>query len=243
MDLGALLCSLRQMLDDETQPYLWSDPTLTRFLNNAVREACIRARLLKDDAVSLPALCVLPVTAGESRLTYDKHILVVRSGILRHVSPSGSPPPCPPRHLEHHKLRALTADSMDRQEPYWDSREDLSNSAPRYMVMDLAQKTIRLWPTPQINAELHLRVWRMPLEADRMKAPSDCPLIELPDPEELRHWAAHEAYLIKDAETFDPTRSASELSLFEQRFGTRPTLHDMARWADSPPRVRHAHMF
>jgi len=74
-------------------------------------------------------------------------------------------------------------------------------------------------------------------------ADSDEPVIALPDPEELCHWAAYECYMVKDAETLDAAAAATELALFEQRFGSRPSLHDMARWADSPPRVRHAHLF
>lgn len=226
MNLGELRASLREMLDDATPKYLWSNDTLDRFLNNAVREVCIRARLLKDDADSQPKLCVLNFDAGQSRIKHAPEILVVRSGTI-----DG----------QCHKLWALTAESLDRREPGWDVTGEVGT--PRYLVMDLAQKVLRLFPTPDVAGVLRLRVWRVPLDSERMAGEKKDPVVVLPDPEELRHWAAHEAYLIKDSETFDPSRSADHLALFEQRFGTRPSLHEMARWADSPPRVRYARMF
>ena len=226
MNLGELRASLREMLNDVAEPQLWPDDTLNRYLNNAVREACIRARLLKDDADSLPTLCQLNFDAGQTRIKHAKEILVVRSGAI-----DG----------QCGQLWAMTAESLDRREPGWDSSGEIG--PPRYVVMDLAQKTLRLFPTPDVAGVLRLRVWRVPLDKELMARNDAVPVIALPDPEELRHWAAHEAYLVKDPDANDDRRSANHLGLFEQRFGARPSLHEMARWADSPPRVRHAHMF
>lgn len=226
MRLDELRASLREMLNDITEPQLWTDDTLDRYLNNAVREACIRARLLKEDADSLPELCEINFDAGQARIKHAAEILVIRSGTI--VG-------------QCQKLWALTAESMDRREPEWDSTSE--PGTPRYLVMDLAQKAVRLYPTPDTAGVLRLRVWRMPLASELMVKDADVPVITLPDAEELRHWAAHEAYLVKDPDTNDAARSANHLALFEQRFGSRPSLHDMARWADSPPRVRLANMF
>jgi len=231
VNLGELRCSLRSMLGDETQPYLWPDEQLNRYINNAVREACIRARLLKDDADSQPTFCTISIQPGIARYTYIDEILVIRSGVI--VGGYGGAP----------KLWALTAESMDRQEPCWDTNQNDGSNSPRYMVMDLTQKSFRLYPTPSTAATLRMRVWRMPLKSDRMCEDSDKPVIKIPDYEELNHWAASEAFLKKDAEFYSPTNSAEHLALFEQRFGNRPSLEDMARWADSPPRIRHARMF
>ena len=227
MKLAQLRDAARQMLSDEAEPYLWSNDTLDRFANNAVREACIRARLLKDDADSLPALCQLDVTAGEPLLHLRSQILVVRSGML-----VGST----------HKLCALTAESMDRYQPNWDA-DTQTASTPTVIIMDLAQKTLRLWPTPDAAGTLRLRVWRAPLPKELMTCDQPEPVIKLPDTEELKHWMGHEAYLMNNLETYNAQSAANHLALFEERFGARPSLHEMARWADSPPRVRYAHMF
>jgi len=228
VNLGDLRASLRTMLDDDTEPFLWPDLELTRYLNNAVREASLRARLLRGDATSDPDLCVIAVDpATNGRIQHDPAILVVRSGTLDNGT---------------HKLWAMSSYDMDRVEPGWDAGRQ-ETSTPRFMVMDLQQKTIQLWPRPADAVTLHLRVWRLPLDTELMVEDDDEPVIQLPDPEELRHWAAHEAYLKRDADANAEDASGTHLSLFEQRFGLRPSNHEMARWADSPPRVRRAHIF
>lgn len=217
------------MLDDGTKPYLWSDETLVRKLNNAVREGCLRARLLKNDEQTLPELCRITVTAGNAYLKHAPEILVARSGRLASAG-------C--------KLWALTAESMDRYRPEWQSQAETAGT-PEVMVMDLAQKTLRLWPAPSANDTLYLRVWRVPLPKEQLSCADKSrePAIRLPDAEELCHWAAYEAYLKADSDTENKQAAADHLHLFEQRFGARPSLHEMARWADSPPRIRSAVMF
>jgi hypothetical protein len=228
MKLVDFIAVIRSMLDDEAEPQLWSDEELTRYLNNAVREACIRARLLRVDAVGDPATCVIaidPVDGG--RVAFDSSILVPRSGSI-----VGAP----------HKLWALASYDMDRVQPGWDEARDEAGT-PRVMVMDLAQKSIQLWPKPDRAMTLHLRAWRVPRGDELLVNDADEPVIKIPDIEELRHWVAHEAYLKKDADANAEDASGTHLSLFEQRFGTRPSLMAMARWADSPPRVRHVQTF
>lgn len=229
MNARELLASLREMLDDETEPYLWPTASLLRRLNNAVREACIRARLLKDDEDSLPGLCRVQVAAGQTIVRFRREILAVRNGRMS----TGC-----------HKLWALTAASMDRFRPEWQN-DGACAGEPEVMVMDLAQKRLRLYPAPSAAGTLYLRVWRAPLACEAMTASrlEACPAIDIPDAEELCHWAAHESYLVKDAETEDKQAAADHLALFTERFGPRPSLHEMARWADSPPRLRQAHMY
>jgi hypothetical protein len=228
MDLAGLRATTRTLLDDATGPYLWPDEDIDRRLNNAVREACLRARLLRADAESDPKLCLLTVKPESGgRVPFDASILVIRTGSLSDGS---------------HPLRMMSSDDMDRQEPGWDSGRQCTGR-PCYIVVDLGQKILRLWPAPDTTVTLRLRAWRVPTENEWMSDGSDEPVIIIPDPEELCHWAAHECYLVKDAELFDADAAARHLGLFEQRFGTRPSLHEMARWADRPPRVRRAQMF
>ncbi|KLD65427.1 hypothetical protein [Dyella japonica] len=229
MNLGLLRQSLREeILDDAVEPFLWSDDTLNRYLNNAVREACIRARMLRDDASSATSVCrvaVDPATSG--RVAIDPSIIAIRSGSLSDGL---------------HPLWAVSSNDMDRLEPGWDAGR-MEQGTPRYIVMDLAQKVVQLWPRPSAALTLQLRVWRMPLATELMVEDDDEPVVHLPDAEELRHWAAHEAFLKRDEDTINEDASSKHLALFEQRFGSRPSFHEMARWADSPPRVRRTTMF
>ncbi|MGH8117638.1 MAG: hypothetical protein ACREP0_05140 [Rhodanobacteraceae bacterium] len=153
MNTRELLAALREMLDDTTQPYLWPDESLVRRLNNAVREACLRARLLKDDETSCPNLCRLQVRAGDPYVRYAPQILVVRRGRLRGA--------------HRNKLWALTAESMDRYRPDWQDW-GATPAHPAFMVMDLTQKTLRLVPTPAADDTLYLRAWRMPRPQEQL---------------------------------------------------------------------------
>lgn len=48
MNIAGLVSEARSdLLDDAVAPYLWSDVQLTRFVNEAVQEACLRAPLLE----------------------------------------------------------------------------------------------------------------------------------------------------------------------------------------------------
>ncbi len=227
MILAELLSATRSTLDDTVQPYLWGDDELTRWMNNAVREVCIRGRMLKVDAVSDPKRCLLPLQAGVASISLDASILVPGSGML-----TG----------QDKKLHAVTAASMDKINDAWDNGNQ-TPATPEYMIMDLAQKSIRLHPVPDVAYELRLRCWRVPVELEEMETSQDEPIIHLSNAEDLKHWACYEAYLKQGSETYDTAKAETQLAIFESRFGSRPTFHDMARWADSPPRVRRAHMY
>lgn len=227
MNLGELCAATRTMLDDLVEPYLWPTADIQRRLNNAVREACLRARLLRVNADTNPKRCMVSVAAGSKLIHFDPTILVVRGAT---VASAAQP------------LRLASTDDMDAMEPGWDAGRACSGN-PRVAVMDIAQKTLQLWPTPAANITLRLRVWCVPAKHEQMHVRDDEPAVALPDAEELCHWAAHECYMVRDAETFDPQAAAEHLQVFTARFGERPSLHEMARWADTPPRVRLAHMF
>lgn len=230
MNLKELRAACRQMLDDAVEPYLWSDETINRFLNNAVREVCLRARMLRADPRSSPDLCQITVdpSAG-GRFLVDPSIIAIRSGSLADGA---------------HPLWAVSSRDMDDREPGWDAGR-VEEGTPYYMVVDLEQKGVQLWPVPPsgTGVTVLLRAWRVPVTTELMKLDEDEPVVVLPDPEELKHWVAHEAYLIKDNDAYDPASSERHLGYFEQRFGRRPDFHQMARWADSPPRRRRTHMF
>ncbi len=230
MNLQDLTDATRQMLDDVAEPYLWSDDVLHRFANNAVREVCIRARLLRDDAVSSPAICrvTVPVTA-KGRFKLDPSVIALRAATLDDG---------------HYKLWAVSSHDMDRREPGWDG--GLAESGrPLFIVMDLEQKAVQLYPIPAGDVMVNLRVWRVPTPDEQMSDEDGHgePAVEIPDAEELKHWIAHEAYLIRDEDANNPDLSARHLAIFEERFGRRPSFHDMARWADSPPRRRSSTTF
>lgn len=228
MNLESLLGRVRNDLDDIAEPYLYSDEVLTGYLNTAVLEAAIRARLLKDDDITNPDLCLIPVVAGQADYTIDPLVYVVRHAFIKGAS---------------HKLTRITTRSLDKVEPGWDMRPDTERGDPCYLIMDISQRLVRLFPKPQAAGELCLRIWRKPLDEERMESGEDEPCIAIADHESLKDWALHEAYLVKDSELYDPDRSATHLGLFERKFGQRPSENELARWYDNPPTKHRAHFF
>lgn len=229
MTLEELIGHCRRDLDDMATPYLYSDEELTGWLNQAVLEAAIRARLIKDDARTNPALCALAVTAGAPDIAISDDIFVVRHAFIE-----GAPRP----------LYRVTTKTLDRLEPGWDQLvpADIAGE-PKYLVMDVSQGIVRLHPPSATAGELHLRVWRKPTDAERMEVPTDEPAIRITDPETLKHWALRCAFLVKDSELYDTERAEQQEGIFEARFGPRPTEHALQRWLDNPPTAPRGHFF
>lgn len=72
MNLVKLRMFCRDRSGDRVQPFLWRDDEWTAWLNEAEREACIRARLIEDwDSVAITA------AAGESRFALPDYVLDV----------------------------------------------------------------------------------------------------------------------------------------------------------------------
>jgi hypothetical protein len=229
MTLEEYIADARRDLDDVVQPYLYSDAELIGWFNQAVLEATIRARLLKDDAATNPDLCALPVTAGQQDVTYSNDIFVIR-----HAAMAGATRP----------LKRYTSKTMDRLEPGWDQHDpaDIAGE-PKYLVMDMSQRVARLYPPSATAGTLNIRVWRKPLEAERMEVSSDEPVIAISEPVGLKDWVLRCAYLVKDSELYDEARAARHEGIFEARFGPRPDEQSLQRWLDSPPTQPRGHYF
>lgn len=215
MNLGQLRQAVRDALDDNETPPLYADAELDRYLNNAVNEACLRARLLQDDSSEI---CRVALTAGQARYTLAPEILAVRAV---HVAGRSEP------------LHRVSAAVLDRICPGW-AHEEQTPAIPTYAVFDVGQKILTLHRPPLADGTAYLRVWRQPSEADWMEEDDDDPVIQIADPESLKHWALHEAYLKKDGELYDAEKSAAHLGLFEARFGKRPSEHDLTLWSTQP---------
>lgn len=224
MTLGELLQTARDLLDDTVEDYLWSDERLTRYANNAVREVCLRTRCMKDD--SAPR-CRVTLVAGTDTYAVDPSFLVVaKAQLWQQAFP----------------LRRTTSDRLSLVLPGWDVGR-VAPGKPEFIVFDRVQNTIRVAPTPDREYELHLKVMRLPDEDERMEGPDDEPVVSIIAPEEMKHWIAHEAYMEKDSERYDPERSTMHLRIFTDRFGERPSEHALRLWSTQPIVRTRAHFF
>lgn len=215
MTLAELLIASRELLDDSVEPYLWSDEQLTRLANNAVGEVCLRTRCFKDDAAPRCRVALVP---GTDTYAVDPSFLVIaKAQLWQHDFP----------------LFRLTTDRLNDVLPGWDVG-CVAPGRPEFIVFDRVQHTIRVAPTPDRTYDLHLKVMRLPDDEERMEGPDDEPVVSIIAPEEMKHWIAHEAYLNKDSEQYDPERSVAHLRLFTDRFGDRPSAHALTLWSTQP---------
>lgn len=221
--LEELLVDVREELDDEVPQYLWSDPALTRYLNEAVKEAAIRTRCLVESGNA--ALCQIAITAGQAEYAIDASVVIIRRAALASC-------------LDRPLLRT-TGVNLDRACRHWQTEA----GRPEYLLRDQQMASIRLSPIPDADDTLNMTLWRVPTDIEVMEAGDDEPVIPAIHHEHLKHWACFRALNRRDAELGSPADAANHLALFEAYYGPRPTARELQQLAiDVLPSVE-AHWF
>ena len=220
MKVADFITEFRETVADNAEPFFWSSEIIVRYLNEAVQEACERAKLIEDR--STPAVCSITLQAGVS--TYNLHPSVFE---IKRLSFRGRP-------LDETSTEALDCDS-----PGWENR----SGQPRVFVFEQASggqpPKLRLVPMPTATDTIALTVYRGALKP--LSADIDTGKPEIPERfhERLMDWVLHRAYLKQDADTFDPNKAAVSLGLFVQSFGARPDANVQRKQRDRrPPLVR-----
>lgn len=196
MNLEALLAELRSRLDDEAAPYLWSDESLTLYLNEAEREAAVRAKLLYDDTT--PDFTHLAAIADAPTVLLDPRVLQVDRVLL-----------------DGRQLLRTTVDQLDRE--YGEGRWRNHKGRPHSFIEE--SDWLRLYPTPQADGDLRLALWRLP--AEDMAAPADEPEIDARWHLQMIEWAVHLAFKRRDSDAEDARRAAAADTTFTAAFGIR----------------------
>ncbi|EER61546.1 conserved hypothetical protein [Acidovorax delafieldii 2AN] len=198
MNVADFIATFRREMADASTPYMWSDEDIAAYLDEAVKEACERARLIEDSTT--PAVTTLAVLAGQ--YSYTLHPSVID---LKRVT---------------YKGKALTLSSVeaeDQNEMTWENR---TGAEPlRYIYNGMG--TLRLVPIPTQPLTVQLTVYRQPLKtltADIDTAIPEIPAVFHP---RLKAWIYRCAYLKQDADTFDKSKSEEFEAQFERAFGTR----------------------
>ena len=222
MTLDDLLARLRDTahLDDAVEPYQFPDEDCTAALNDAVRQAAIRKRLVLDRSTA--EVCQYAVAAGEQDVELHKRVLAIRSARW-----SGSDRP----------LCLTTLKVMDKDKPDWPSSDA---AIPTHIIVDAQSGGIVLWPAPEAAGTLSLAVWRAPLETEEMEAGGDEPIIDELFHEDLLDWAMAYLYRGRDGERSDLQRAAEAENRFTEKFGRLPSAHEIKCWAIAPPRGQRA---
>jgi len=216
MTLGDLIRRFRVLADDKVVPYFWSNVDIVDWLNDAQAQACVRGRLLPEDAN--PDICEVAVTAGVH--TYKLHPAVyelIRTG-FRPAAPGGRP--C--------KFSIKSREWLDANYPEWRDADDWQHTqdGTRYLVQN--DTTVRIVPTPAEDGTLTIEAYRLPLEELSPDDDSASPEIHTAHHEHLLLWALHKAFSVPDAELIDPERAQKAEEGFTAYFGPLPDS-DMRR--------------
>lgn len=220
MQVGDFIARFRATVCDDKYPHFWSDQDIVSYLNEAVQEACERAKLIEDRFT--PAVCSIQLQAGES--TYDLHRSVFE---IKRLSFRGRP------------LDETSVEELDCDLPGWESRI----GTPRWFVFEQASGArparVRLVPAPVAAEPVALTVYRGALQPLQTGSCAVAPEIPVRFHERLMDWLFHRAYLKQDADAFDPAKAAQSLALFTQAFGERQDANVQRKHRDrNPPIVR-----
>lgn len=204
MQLLSLIELFRSEVDDQTEPYLWSDEDALDYANDAQDEACRRARLLVDSTTT--EICHLEVLAADGGIVnLDPRTLFVRRARFANSLP----------------LRRMNMQDMESYNARW---EDVAANTPSYFITDYQTGALRLWPAPLVDDTLMLTVVRLPLL--EMNDEQDSPEIAPRFHRSLRFWMMFRAYSKQDSQANDPKKAADALTLFEQEFGKKSSALD-----------------
>ncbi len=200
MNLGELIKACRLKSGDTGKPFFWSDPEWIAYLNEAVSEACIRARLIVSDDIEID-LC-----AGEAYADYPCNVWSIRR-----VQVPG-----------RKSLSLVDREMLDSGEVIgW--MERTGDPIACYEI----DGRLRLYPIPESNEIAIVEAFCTPKR--ELSQPTDKPEIHDRLHMKLIDWALHRAFSKIDADTFDPGRASAHEGEFEKTFGPRPDETKMRR--------------
>lgn len=202
-------------LRDVEAPYLYDGDFLDWCLNEAQREAALRANLVREDSVEIP------LTAGTAVYPFPDGIVVMQVLPDRVYLLSN-----PDVALREYSLRSRSQTGLLR---------NLGTGTPCYYALDSvdgAARAVRFDPVPVKDDSALLDVVRLPL---LLRNDADVPEIHPQWHPDLLDWAASLALGDPILDTFDAQRAAMFAARFEGRMGPRVTALEMNRRQTDQP--------
>ena len=144
MNRGALRRRVRLLAQDTAKPYFWQDEDIDDWLNEALQEAAVRARLLRATPATDGNLCEHGLAAGEATVTIPHSLFEISHQARRQGDRTA-------------RLHLVSREWMDTTMPRW---RDEPAGEPAYLVQDA--NVLRLSPAPSIAGTLLLEGYRMP---------------------------------------------------------------------------------
>jgi hypothetical protein len=202
MTLEDLIAAFRSDADDTVKKYQFTDEDIVRWLNEAVDEACIRAKLIFDSVT--PAYCAIAVTPGVSVYPLNSGVLDITYATLVDDD-------------EVVVLNKTDRIEMDRTRPAWRTEPRRPDGLIQYDTY------VELNAKPVLAHAMALEVYRLPLQPmliDNIDTAK--PEISATHHRHLVNWGLHRGYSKPDAETFNPGKAKIAEAAFTAYFGERP---------------------
>lgn len=178
--------------DDEAAQLRWSNEELTRFINEAQRQACRSSLLLKKPfSVS--------VISGTSEYTLDPEIINISRAYLASTGK-------PLTEAEYEEVMGI---------PFWYNE----TGTPEYYIVDIESSKITLYKKPDANDTLSLLAYHLPItdmswDLAEIASPEIRVEYHLP----MLAYAAYLAFSKDEANAFDPQRADYYRQVFEREF-------------------------
>lgn len=191
--------------DAEGEQLRWSNEELTRFIDQALKRAVRSSLLIKKSETAFD----LNIVAGTSDYSLDARIIRLKYAELDTTG----------KILEPVEIEDLIGIQNWRGQ----------TGTPNSYIVDESDATIRLYPTPVVNDTAYLTYYRLPLLDLDWDTNTLTPEISSEYQIEMLDYAAYLAYMKDEANTFDPTRAASYLTLFDSNFGNTSAYSEQRR--------------
>lgn len=222
MKLGELLDELRvNILNDRSDrtggasDYLWTDATLTRYINEAQRRFARKGLVIRDSKTS--DCCEVTLVAGQSEYTLHPAVLAVVSARLStekvDLARGGHAAFGTYHQPDSYYFDPGQLSSLPDGKPLAFSTDETVDQDDNG---SFGAVTLRVYPTPDAayaGQKLKLRVVRLPLE--RLTASSQIPEIPEDHHLEMLDWAAYLALRIVDHDAGNPARANEFRASFE----------------------------
>lgn len=206
MTLDDMIRRFRTEAGDKSGYVLWSDEEITDFLDDGQVQACIRARLLREE--TLPSMCVIALSPGTK--TYALHPKLYEIISLR-LSPGNGDRARPIVLKSREWLNAEFPDWRDTTRPACFAIQD--------------EASLRVVGVIEPGDRLLLEAYRLPLKS---LGDTGKPEIHEAGHVALVQWALHRAFSTPDADMFDGKRAAVAETNFTNYFGP-PVDSDLRR--------------
>lgn len=203
MILSELIRKFRVAAFDMEQPYLFADEDITDWLNDAVKEAAIRGRLIHDSTTT--GVCTISTQPNVS--VYALHDSLYEIDSIHWLSAD-----------DPYNANPLCLTSQEEMGDIWHDWRTREPNSPKYAIQ--RDTNIRIVPAPNVAGVIALEGYRIPLAP--MVLDTDRPEINIIHHEYLIQWALHKGFGIPDSEVFDMNRSALAEQEFTDYFGQRP---------------------